>query len=143
MVARDLRKDWAAQERFCRKLGLSRAPDTDKVAFGLTKAVFAHILRKPWQLYRLFPALVEYGDCKMYLVLLESEARKVRTPRNGDLVDHILMQGGRCLVRESPKDWPELCGLVVQKLSHLKYYDEWTAKRFNWSRQPFTSDNMH
>ena len=118
-------KEWPAQERLCRDLGVSHSRIKGNGAdFHLLKIVLSFLTRKPLSWYRLFSALGEYWDCKILIRYLEKEAAMVRTAKNKDLVESILRAAGKNLVVESREDWPELIGLFGQKLAHLRYYDE-------------------
>ena len=120
---RDL--DWPARALFCHKMGIdvSQTPE-ERNDTGLGRAVLFFLLAKPWFLYRLLPAYLEYCECKLHMHMLYQEADMYRTDENAGLVDHIVAQTGQSLVRESPKDWSELCGLAMQKLAHLQYHDD-------------------
>ena len=124
-------KDWFAQERICKDMDIKATTSHAKaVTTSLAWAVLLKIISKPWYIFRILPAYVDYCDFRLYLVLLEEEADKVRTEENAELVEHILQRIGEHLVRESRKDWSELCGLATQKLIHLQYHDELKARTF-------------
>ena len=125
------KKDWSAEGRMCKSMDISVSytPD-DRSITDFSRAVLQKLISKPWYLFRFIPAYFDYCECKSYLLWLQEEANKVRTKGNSDLVDHILLRTGEHLVRESKKDWSELCGLATQKLVHLQYHEELKYKTF-------------
>lgn len=139
-------KNWPAQERFCRSLRISFSwMKGEGRPFSIRKAFIAYMLSQPWHGYRLVPAMEDYVCCNMYINSLYWEAENVRTAVNGEIVDHILMQAGRDLIRESPADWPEISGLATQKLHHLDYHDDipqYMKGKAAGVRKVFTSDNI-
>jgi len=132
--------DWAAQEYLCRRLGVSFShTNENEKDFGTVKVMVSFLLRKPWLCYRLIPAINEYWECKYYIAVLQKDAVNIRTDINDGIVNYMLNQAWQDLIRESPVDWPELMGLVSQKLMHLRYHDEihqWEAE------EDSTSDNI-
>ena len=124
--------DSIAQERLCRRLGLPFSYiESRGGAFRMSQALLSFFLRKPWLGYRIFPALNEYWECKYYTGVLESEAEKVRTSKNDTLVNTILNCARQDLIREPLQSWPELIGLISQKLIHLRYHEDiakWEAE---------------
>ncbi len=128
-------KFWPAQWRLCRRLGFQPCYEGDAGAgeagkgeiplFRLKKVMVRYLRQEPvWRWHRLFLALEEYWECMSYLSFLQKEARRVIRPWNESLANQILEQGYRDFIREAPDYWPELTGLITQKLRHLKYYDE-------------------
>ena len=123
-------EDWPAGERFCRCLGIkANQGRREGETFSLPRTALAYLARKPWYWYRLFPALDEYWLCKHFIRMINWEADKYRNEKNAGLADSIVRQARQNLDRESPKDWPELGGLAVQKLAHLRYYEELKDKQ--------------
>ena len=123
-------KDWPARERLCHDLDIPyrRANGAD-ASFGAIRASLSFLAKKPWGLPRLFSALSDYWDCKIYLRILEREGEKVRTGKNRDLVAHFIYQAGLNMVREPSCDWSEIVGLQSQKLAHLQYYEDFIGSR--------------
>lgn len=129
-------KFWPAQWRLCRHLGFEACYDGDGdigrkkggegiPLFTVKKMVVQYLRQEPiWRWHHLFLAFEEYWECIAYLSFLQKEARLVKTPWNQTLVNQILEQGCRDFIREMPDCWPELTGLITQKLRHLMYYDE-------------------
>ena len=117
-------RDWPAQERFCRKLGITLCADSvEGNVFDFKRALLSCIV-KPEYWKKVFPAFMEYCDCRLNMQILYGEADQVRTEKNTDLVDCILGQAEQSFLSEDPMDWPEVGGLISQKLLHLKYYEE-------------------
>ena len=116
---------WPAQMRFCVRLGIPAwAMPEEGTSTHVRRRVITFLFHKPWLAYRLLPAYMEYCDCRLHMSLLQREANRIRTSSNNDLVDHILSQTGLHLIRESQRDWSELCGLASQKLMHLRYHED-------------------
>ena len=118
-------KNWPAQERLCRSLGVSYSRiKGNGTVFTLKKAIMTYLAKKPLGWHLLFSVLDEYWECIIQLRILEKEAVKVNNDRNRYMIEQILRQAGQNLIHESPADWPELVGLYCQKLVHLRYYEE-------------------
>lgn len=138
-------KFWPAQWRLCRHLGFESCYDGDADFIGerggesiplftIKKMVMLYLRQKPvWHWHHLFLAFDEYWECIAYLSFLQKEARLVKTSWNQALVNQILEQGYRGFVREGPDCWPELTGLITQKLRHLMYYDELKGRLLSFS----------
>lgn len=122
-------RDWPAQERLCRDLGVSHSRiGGNGEAFRLKKVLLAYLAKKPLGIFRLLSILDDYWDCRIQLHILVDEAKKFDSERNRAMIEEIIWQAGQNLIRESPGDWPELVGLFCQKLAHLRYYDEFADK---------------
>ena len=129
-------KNWAAQERFCRRLGIPFSyAEEEGVDFHKNAAIFGLLIRKPWLVFRVFTVLNEYWTCRYYVDMIAREAKLLQTRENESLVESILHQVGLNLIFESPKDWSELMGLLSQKLVHLRYHleiDDWEREGANF-----------
>ncbi|MCL1849220.1 MAG: hypothetical protein FWF83_06090 [Clostridiales bacterium] len=134
-------KEWAAQERLCRRLGV---PFTyargEGRPFDANKAVFAQLIRKPWLIFRAMTVSNEYWTCRYYIDLLRKEADYLQNSENYGMIINIMDQVGENLIHEQPKDWPEILGLISQKLQHLRYHHE--INGWNWRELNSTSDNI-